>query len=274
MNITILGTGTSEGMPAPLCSCDPCQSTTRTRTSIAVETDTHTLVFDATPDITRQLHSAQITDVDSIFLTHHHHDHTSGLKELVHTTREGDVAVKNNSQLPDTNNDWFGQSYHIYSSYPTFSKIQHELSYVFSQKNIQKTRFSDGDTVKKGSLRITAISATHTDGYLAYVIQDTKTDELVLYHPDYGEFDGSSFSDKYKDTVFDCLICDVSSLLGYNIHATKYEFEDFLKVVPGRKFVGMNVSEHIAQCSTTVLENRASRYDIAIVPDGTQLDLN
>lgn len=89
--ITVLGSGTSAGIPAIGCSCETCTSSdprdVRTRTCAAVEWVDHSgqdrLVFiDAGPDLRLQALRHRLVRCDGVFVTHNHTDHIFGIDEL------------------------------------------------------------------------------------------------------------------------------------------------------------------------------------------------
>lgn len=87
MQITFLGTGTSQGVPMIGCRCAVCQSTAaedkRFRASIVVTHDDGTQVLvDTTPDLRSQALTWNLTRVDAVVYTHSHADHIFGLDEL------------------------------------------------------------------------------------------------------------------------------------------------------------------------------------------------
>ena len=87
---TLLGTGTSVGVPVIGCSCAVCTSTdprdARTRTSAHVTAHTPAgpvhLQIDAGPDFRRQALDNGVTEVDALLVTHAHFDHVMGLDDL------------------------------------------------------------------------------------------------------------------------------------------------------------------------------------------------
>ena len=85
MKITILGSGTSQGVPIISCDCEVCRSTDqkdkRLRTSILIETDDTTICVDAGPDFRYQMLRAGVKKLDAILITHHHKDHIGGLDD-------------------------------------------------------------------------------------------------------------------------------------------------------------------------------------------------
>ena len=86
MKITFLGTGTSQGVPVIACECETClsedQRDKRLRTSLLLETDETTLLFDAGPDFRQQMLREHVRRLDAIILTHEHKDHISGMDDV------------------------------------------------------------------------------------------------------------------------------------------------------------------------------------------------
>lgn len=84
--ITILGSGTSMGVPTLGCTCAVCTSTDprnrRTRPSISVTWNGYTAVIDTGPDFREQALRENLHHVDAIFYTHSHADHILGLDDL------------------------------------------------------------------------------------------------------------------------------------------------------------------------------------------------
>jgi phosphoribosyl 1,2-cyclic phosphate phosphodiesterase len=84
--ITILGSGTSQGIPVIGCHCKSCNSSDRKdkrfRTSAFIEVDKVKLLIDAGPDLRMQLLANSIEDLDAVLFTHEHQDHTAGLDDL------------------------------------------------------------------------------------------------------------------------------------------------------------------------------------------------
>ena len=86
MRVTILGSGTSHGVPMIGCCCGVCRSPDprdkRTRSSAAVQMDGTTLLLDTATEMRLQVLRAGITRVDAVLYTHFHADHVSGLDDL------------------------------------------------------------------------------------------------------------------------------------------------------------------------------------------------
>lgn len=86
MKLTILGCGTSSGVPrigADWGACDPDERRNRrTRASILVQSDTTTILVDTGPDMREQLLAAGVSKIDAVLWTHEHADHTHGIDDL------------------------------------------------------------------------------------------------------------------------------------------------------------------------------------------------
>jgi len=86
MKITILGSGTSTGVPMVGCHCQVCDSTDprdkRTRASILVECGGQRMLVDTSTDLRSQLLREGIPQVDAVLLTHTHADHIHGIDDL------------------------------------------------------------------------------------------------------------------------------------------------------------------------------------------------
>jgi phosphoribosyl 1,2-cyclic phosphate phosphodiesterase len=86
VQVTFLGTGTSQGVPIIACTCDVCRSEDpkdkRLRTSILVETEGRTFVIDTGPDFRQQMLRENVGDLDGVIFTHEHKDHTAGFDDI------------------------------------------------------------------------------------------------------------------------------------------------------------------------------------------------
>jgi len=86
MKITILGSGTSTGVPMVGCHCQVCDSSDprdqRTRASILVECGGQRILVDTSTDLRRQALREKIPHIDAVLLTHTHADHIHGIDDL------------------------------------------------------------------------------------------------------------------------------------------------------------------------------------------------
>lgn len=86
MRVTMLGSGTSSGVPrigGDWGACDPDEpKNRRSRVSILVEHDDVAVLVDTGPDFRAQMLGAHVTRLDAVLFTHDHADHTHGIDDL------------------------------------------------------------------------------------------------------------------------------------------------------------------------------------------------
>lgn len=119
LEITILGCGSSSGVPAignNWGNCDPSNSRNyRLRSSILIKYKDTSLLVDATPDLRQQLLSANITYLDGVLITHCHADHINGIDDF----RFLNVIMNKDLNLYATKNN--------------IDEIKNRFSYVFEK---------------------------------------------------------------------------------------------------------------------------------------------
>ena len=86
MKVYFLGTGTSQGIPV-IGSQHPVNKSTdykdkRLRVSVWIEWDNLSFVIDCGPDFRQQMLASNCQNIDAIFFTHEHSDHTAGLDDI------------------------------------------------------------------------------------------------------------------------------------------------------------------------------------------------
>jgi phosphoribosyl 1,2-cyclic phosphate phosphodiesterase len=86
MKVTILGCGSSHGVPSLNCDCFVCKSDNiknkRKRASIFVETQKIKILIDTSPDLRQQCLENDIREIDAIIYTHDHSDHVAGIDDV------------------------------------------------------------------------------------------------------------------------------------------------------------------------------------------------
>jgi phosphoribosyl 1,2-cyclic phosphate phosphodiesterase len=84
--LTVLGSGTSMGVPTIGCDCAVCRSSDshdrRTRPSVLLEYNEKVVLIDTTPDFREQAIREQIRKIDAVLYTHTHADHILGIDDL------------------------------------------------------------------------------------------------------------------------------------------------------------------------------------------------
>lgn len=117
LKVTVLGCGSSGGVPILGCNCAVCLSSNpknkRTRVSILVQSATTSILVDTSPDMREQCLRENITKIDAIIYTHAHADHLHGIDDL----RSFNYAV--NAPI------------NAYSDAATLASIAKRFDYVF-----------------------------------------------------------------------------------------------------------------------------------------------
>src|SRR5882762_6444639 len=84
--LTVLGSGTSMGVPTLGCECAVCRSPNprdrRSRPSVLIDFGGNTVLIDTTPDFREQALREKIRKIDAVLYTHAHADHVLGLDDL------------------------------------------------------------------------------------------------------------------------------------------------------------------------------------------------
>lgn len=85
-SVTVLGSGTSQGIPVIACGCHVCTSQkkedNRLRCSVLLEIGGRNFVIDAGPDFRQQMLKFQVKSLEAVLFTHEHKDHMAGLDDV------------------------------------------------------------------------------------------------------------------------------------------------------------------------------------------------
>jgi len=118
MKITVLGSGTSCGVPMIGCQCEVCKSHNtkdkRLRSSVYIEHKGKKILIDISPDFRQQFLTNGLDNIDILLLTHSHYDHIAGLD---------DVRTINLFQK---------KAITIYASNETISALEYTFPYMFT----------------------------------------------------------------------------------------------------------------------------------------------
>ena len=102
MVVTLLGTGTSHGVPVIGCDCKVCSSTDshdkRYRSSVMLKEGNHCLVIDTGYEFRLQLIRENVRSLDGVLYTHSHTDHCAGLDDLRVFSRHNSFPIYGDEQ--------------------------------------------------------------------------------------------------------------------------------------------------------------------------------
>lgn len=105
MKVTLLGTGTSGGVPSLGCNCEVCRSKdprdNRLRSAALIETESTRVLIDAGPDIRMELLRVPFRKIDGVLITHIHYDHVGGIDDLRPFCVYGDINIYGDELVTD-----------------------------------------------------------------------------------------------------------------------------------------------------------------------------
>ena len=213
VKLTLLGTGSSMGVPRPdgfFGNCDPKNKKNyRTRCSALISFDKNNTLIDTSPDLRSQLLSQKVSFINEVLYTHCHADQTHGINDL------RIFYLKNKKKI------------NVYCDDVTSKYLSKNFSYCFVKKNdypaILKLRtlkkdFSIGKVGKK--INIKAIKVKHgLIDSISYIINNK-----IAYIRDANEFYKKDFFEfnRLKHLIIDCL--------RYKKHPSHFNLDDVLKI--------------------------------------------
>jgi phosphoribosyl 1,2-cyclic phosphate phosphodiesterase len=218
LTLTILGCGSSAGVPRPALgwgACDPTNPKNRRRrcSLLAERTSAHgttRIVIDTAPDLREQLIDAEVDHLDAVFLTHEHADQTHGIDDL------RSVVMHQRRRIP------------VYLNQSTAKDLIHRFSYCFVSPEgsayppiLTQYAIEAGETQavegKGGELKLQAFLVQHGNiPALGYRIGN------AAYTPDLSDIPEASWS-----TLQDLDLWIVDGLR-YTAHPSHFSVDDAL----------------------------------------------
>ncbi len=120
LTVTILGSGTSTGVPVTGCSCRVCTSNipenSRTRCSALISSEGKNILIDTSTDLRQQALRENISHIDAVLYTHAHADHLHGIDDL----RPFNIILR--APIP------------LYGSKETLKVIRRNFRYIFDDE--------------------------------------------------------------------------------------------------------------------------------------------
>src|SRR4051812_1500473 len=154
MKITILGCGASMGTPSAggfWGKCDPAEPRNkRSRASILVQSETTSLLVDATVDLRLHLNRMNLKKLDGVLLSHHHSDHVNGMDDL------RAIAYHNNKLID------------LYGNEETLDEVARRWPYLFEEKFggvyvefVKKNEIENRQKFRIGDIEIESFEQDH-----------------------------------------------------------------------------------------------------------------
>ena len=131
--LTVLGSGTSMGVPTLGCTCAVCQDAVlpgsknrRTRPSIRLDfgEPQRTVLIDTGPDFHHQAIAHHISHVDAVFYTHHHADHILGMDDLRPLSFRSGIPLFADEATAEVLRRVFAYTFRSENRYPTSARVE------------------------------------------------------------------------------------------------------------------------------------------------------
>ncbi len=235
MEMTLMGTGTSHGVPVIGCNCKVCTSSDeknkRFRCSAYIKSNEAKLVIDTGPEFRLQCIKYKIQTLDAVLLTHSHADHMNGLDDvrIFSHTKSSDAHKKSNETK--------GEGLDLYANKNTLHDLKNRFDYIFKDVQIgggkpklclheipvdNKNQFVIKD------IYITPVNLKH--GKLndcGYIFTDACADKGIAYLTDCNHISSDSFSIiKNSCTTIEHLVIDALRIKPHSTHFSFLEAMD------------------------------------------------
>ena len=247
IRLTVLGSGTSMGVPTLGCDCKVCTSEdprdNRLRPSVAVEYNGHTILIDTTPDFRQQALRMGLRRIDAILYTHSHADHIMGLDDV------RPLNLKQKCAIP------------LYGSEDTLANIHRSFRYVFENVSPESTipKLTLNTVPEEGvdlfGLHFKPMPVEHGRG-LAYGYRFGR----AAYLTDHSVIPGSSL-DQLHD--LDVLFLDALRHKPHPTHSTVQKSLDYVRQLSPKRAYFTHISHDLSHARTeeTLPPNVRLAYD-------------
>lgn len=218
MKITVLGSGTSQGIPVIACDCEVCTSEdvkdNRLRCSILIEHEGENYVVDAGPDFRQQLLREKVQTLRAVLFTHEHKDHIAGLDDVrafnfkenrdmeIYCTEQVEEALRREYQyvfaetrypgIPELNINLIdGESFVLPNGLPVVPvEVMHykmpvlgfrfgDFAYITDAKTVE-----DSEIEKLKGVRILIVNALRKEPHLSHFNLDEALEFIAKVEPE------------------------------------------------------------------------------------------
>ncbi|MCI2227864.1 MBL fold metallo-hydrolase [Polaribacter sp. MSW13] len=253
INITFLGTGTSQGIPMIANNHPVCLSKNkkdkRLRSSILISWKTYSYVIDCGPDFRQQMLRENVQSLNGVLFTHEHSDHTAGLDDL----RPFCYQI---GEMP------------IYLNKRTLESLEQRFQYIFSKENRYpgapsvQSNLIEEDSFLLEDLKVTPINVMHGNlPVTGYRIEN------IAYLTDVKHI---SKEEKLKLKNLDVLIVNALRIEEHPTHFNLKEALDFVDEIQPKKAYFTHISHKLGfheEVSKVLPEN------VFLAFDGLKIDV-
>jgi riboflavin kinase/FMN adenylyltransferase len=256
IKVTVLGSGTSMGVPSLGCHCRVCTSSdphdNRLRPSLLLSRHGQNVVIDTTPDFRQQALRVGLDRLDAIVLTHGHADHILGFDDI------RPFNIRQNAPLP------------VYGSEETFDVVRRAFAYVFDGRPTFSSVPSVTLHVVNGpfelmGVRFVPVPLWHGDlQVLGFRFG------RAAYLTDFGSLPDSSLA-LLED--LDVLILDALRDQPHPMHQTVDQALALIELVKPRQAWFTHIAHDLPHAETNERLRKLGLKNVALAYDGLQFDV-
>jgi phosphoribosyl 1,2-cyclic phosphate phosphodiesterase len=253
MKITILGCGSSYGVPVIGCKCITCTSknpkNNRTRSTILIEKNGKNFLVDTSPDFRFQALREDLTDISAVFFTHAHADHVMGIDDL--------KTFAFNKKEPIT----------TYADKQTAESLYSNFTYIFDSRfdvagesvSIAKMEiFEDKKIFYHEELKIYSFKQEHGLNFSMGFIFD----DMVAYSTDFSAIDESEINNMASKKL-KLWIADAATIEPIKVHSNLENTLRLIEIVQPQMAIITHMSHRInyEEISKNLPKNVFLAYD-------------
>jgi phosphoribosyl 1,2-cyclic phosphate phosphodiesterase len=257
LKITVLGSGTSMGVPSLGCHCRVCSSLdphdNRLRPSLLLSRNGQNVVIDTTPDFRQQGLRAGVDRLDAVLLTHGHADHIMGFDDI------RPYNLRQQTSLP------------VYSNGETFDIIRRAFAYVFDGK--PKLSSIPSVTLREAKEPFELLGITFTPISLLHGDMEVLGFRFgrAAYLTDFSSLPDSSLA---LLQGLDELIIDALRDIPHPMHQTVDQALALIKKLNPRRAWFTHIAHDLAHAETNERLRNLGYSNVRLAYDGLEIEVN